>query len=528
MPDLNRIRRILAMDGLFVVVNDAFMTETAQLADVVLPAAIWGEKTGCSTNVSRVVHLSHKAVEPPGEARPDLDIFIDYARRMDFRDRDGAPLIKWCDSEGAFNGWRECTRGRPCDYTGLSYEKLTGGSGIPWPCNEQHPDGSVRVYTDLKFATHPDFCESYGDDLDAGAPYDAEKFRALGANGRAILKATNYLPPSEEPDEDYPFFLTTGRLVYHFHTRTKTGRSKVLHDAAPDDYVQIGQEDAQRLGIAEDDWVRVTSRRGVAEARSKLGDIEPGHVFIPFHFGYWDKPGRARAANELTIFAWDPISKQPHFKYAAVRVEKVEAPTTEQPEMVDLHPEQEDQASNMAGMISSVTSAVTSAAGTVAETVGLKSEPRAHLADYLGLLHESEQRLVKAFGQVKATHPDTPDIVSECTLMGSWSQDAVTALVPYIKKYGERQEGEPERLDKALLVQRSQTGFDLLRDIHDLFLLVNESLVSVTVLRQAATALRDSEFRDTLEAIRRHNERQREWLFARAKQAAPQVLIVPS
>ena len=133
---------------LFVVVQDAFLTETAQLADVVLPAAIWGEKTGTFTNVDRTVHISHKAVEPPGEARSDLDIFLDYARRMDFRDKDGAPLIKWHDPEGAFEAWKACSRGRPCDYSGLTYAKLRGGSGIQWPCNDEHPDGTERLYTD--------------------------------------------------------------------------------------------------------------------------------------------------------------------------------------------------------------------------------------------------------------------------------------------------------------------------------------------------------------------------------------------
>lgn len=115
MPDLNRIRRILAKDDLFVIVQDAFMTETAKFADVVLPAAIWGEKTGCCTNAGRTVHICHKAVDPPGEAKSDLNIFLDYSRRMDFRDKDGEPLIKWHDPESAFEAWKECTRGRPCD-----------------------------------------------------------------------------------------------------------------------------------------------------------------------------------------------------------------------------------------------------------------------------------------------------------------------------------------------------------------------------------------------------------------------------
>jgi anaerobic selenocysteine-containing dehydrogenase len=141
LPDLTRIRRILAQESLFLIVQDAFLTETAQFADVVLPAALWGEKTGCFTNADRTVHLSRKAVDPPGEARSDLDILLDYARRMDFRDKDGAPLVKWTDPEGAFDGWRACSRGRPCDYSGLTYAKLSQGSGIQWPCNEQYPGG---------------------------------------------------------------------------------------------------------------------------------------------------------------------------------------------------------------------------------------------------------------------------------------------------------------------------------------------------------------------------------------------------
>src|SRR5205823_2242926 len=116
MPELPRIRKILQKEDLFVVVQDAFMTETARYADLVLPVALWGEKTGCYTNVARTVHISHKAVEPPGEAKSDLDIFIDFAGRMDFRDQGGRPLIKWSTPEQAFEAWKACTRGRPCDY----------------------------------------------------------------------------------------------------------------------------------------------------------------------------------------------------------------------------------------------------------------------------------------------------------------------------------------------------------------------------------------------------------------------------
>jgi ferredoxin-nitrate reductase len=322
LPDISVTRKILDKEDLFVVVQDAFLTETAKRADVVLPAAIWGEKTGCYTNVDRTVHISHKAIDPPGEARSDFDIFVDYARRMGFKDKDGAPLIKWTKPEEAFEGWKECTRGRPCDYTGMSYEKLSQGRGIQWPCNEENPDGTHHLYTDAVFPTSAGYCESFGHDLETGAEITPEDYKANDPKGKAFLRASDYTPPHEEPDADYPFWLTTGRLVYHFHTRTKTGRSKELHEAAPDAFVQMAPEDAEKLGIKEGEMVQVESRRGYVEAPAKIGDIEPGLIFIPFHYGYWDDESRSRAANELTIAEWDPVSKQPHYKYAAVRVGK--------------------------------------------------------------------------------------------------------------------------------------------------------------------------------------------------------------
>jgi len=328
LPDLPRVRRILERDGLFVIAQDAIPTETTDLADVVLPAAMAYEKTGTFTNADRTVHIAHKAVNPPGEARPDLDIFLDYARRMNFRDKDGAPLVKWSDAEGAFNAWRECSRGRPCDYSGLSYAKLSEGSGIQYPCNDARPDGTARIYTDGVFNTGADDCESYGRNLDTGALVTATEYRAGDSKGRAKLLASAYEPPSEAPDEAYPFWLTTGRVVYQFHTRTKTGRSPALQAAAPDAFVEIHPEDARRLGIAEGDMVRVASRRGYVDAPGRLAGIRVGLVFIPFHYGYWDERGRRRAANELTLFAWDPVSKQPRYKYAAVSVTKTPAPAT--------------------------------------------------------------------------------------------------------------------------------------------------------------------------------------------------------
>jgi anaerobic selenocysteine-containing dehydrogenase len=324
MPELARIRRILQQPDLLVVVQDAFLTETARLADVVLPSAIWGEKTGTFTNTDRTVHISYQAVAPPGQARSDFDIFLDYARRMDFRDQDGRPLISWTTPEEAFEAWKACSKGRPCDYSGLSYQKLSGGSGVQWPCNEQYPDGAEHLYADHRFNTHADYCETYGYDLVTGAEKQPEEYQAHDPAGRAIILAADYEPPHEEPDAEYPLWLTTGRIVHHFHTRTKTGRAPALQAAAPEGFVQLAAEDAARFGIAEGDLVEVTSRRGKATEPARIGDIEPGLVFMPFHYGYWDHDEQQpRAANELTLTEWDPVSKQPHFKYAAVRIRKV-------------------------------------------------------------------------------------------------------------------------------------------------------------------------------------------------------------
>ncbi len=332
MPELGRMREILSQDRLFLVVQDAFLTETARLADVVLPAAIWGEKTGTFTNADRTVHLSDRAVDPPGDARPDMDIFLDYARRMGFSDRDGAPLVKWSTPEEAFEAWKACSKGRPCDYSGISYDLLRSRSGLRWPYPEGATEDVDDLYADLQFHTRSEDCEDYGHDLLTGASLEEKEFRAIGAEGRAILKGAEYAPAPETPDESYPFLFTTGRTLYQFHTRTKTGRTRQLQDAAPDVWVELAPEDARREGIEEGDLVEVASARGRMQGRARITGSRVGVVFAPFHYGYWDLGRLAgpdghepRAANELTVTRWDPVSKQPVFKVAAVNVTKVAA-----------------------------------------------------------------------------------------------------------------------------------------------------------------------------------------------------------
>lgn len=329
LPNLDRIRSILRREGLFVVVSDAFLNETGELADVVMPTALWGEKTGTYTNYDRTVHLSEKAVEPPGDARSDLEILVDYAHRLDLRDRDGKQLPPWDHAEPAFEAFKELTRGKLCDYTGLSYAKLRGSGGIQWPCTDASPEGTARLYVDHVFNTLPDECEDFGHDLLTGAARERKDYAALEPAGRAFLRAAESVPPAESTSDEFPLQLITGRTVYHWHTRTKTGRVAELNNAAPDVWAELAPEDASELDIGEGDPIRVESSRGAVAARARLTGGRRGVIFIPFHFGSWkddsDRDPHERAANELTIVAWDPVSKQPILKSSAVRVTRIAA-----------------------------------------------------------------------------------------------------------------------------------------------------------------------------------------------------------
>jgi anaerobic selenocysteine-containing dehydrogenase len=166
-----------------------------------------------------------------------------------------------------------------------------------------------------------------------GAPVEATEYKALNPTGRAVLKAAEYVPPHELVSEEYPFQLITGRTLYHFHTRTKTGRAPQLNAAAPEVWVEMSASDAADRAFTEGDLLEVSTPRGRVRARVRISGIRPGVLFLPFHYGYWDTAagsepttrGTGRAANELTLTDWDPVSKQPIFKTAAAAVERVSA-----------------------------------------------------------------------------------------------------------------------------------------------------------------------------------------------------------
>lgn len=310
MPDLARTRRALT-NAEFVVVQDAYETETTAFADLVLPAAQWGEKSGVMTNSERRVSMVEKVVEPPSEARADWEIFRDVAHALGFSED-----FAWTTSAEVYNEYVELTRGTVADVTGLSHDRLRRRP-VQWPVPDdlygdevpfgrfarimerdtEHP-GTPRLYTDKKFNT-PD--------------------------GRARFEPTPHEPLHEPPDGEYPLTLSNGRVKNQWHTMTRTGRSKKLMKGLQDGpFVEVHPEAAGEVGLKNGVQARISSSRGSFEARVVVTeDVEPGTVFAPFHWGdLWTGDG---SLNNTTHDAVDPISMQPELKGAAVRLDPVEA-----------------------------------------------------------------------------------------------------------------------------------------------------------------------------------------------------------
>lgn len=509
MPELHRIRSILSSHELFVIVQDAFLTETAKLADIVLPTALWGEKTGTFTNTDRTVHISHKAVDPPGEAKSDFEIFLDFAKRMDFRDKDGMPLIKFSDPEGTFNHWREFSKGLVPDYSGITYEKLSKCSGIQWPCNDQRPDGTARLYEDLIFPTAADRCETYGHDLVTGGAISGDEYKLNDPSGRARIRSCDYEPPLESTDDEYPFLLTTGRNAYQFHTRTKTARAPKLEAAAPHVVVEISRGDAERLAIEPGEELVVSSRRGTVKGPAQITDIIPGHIFIPFHYGYWDKPSHKTAANELTITYWDPVSKQPMFKLAAVQVHKASEPSGQK-------------------LLEKLAVALDHAKELVDKTMSSMHAHRAHTGDYLFLAKETCSEFEKACDIVSARYLEELDLQSGLRHMKKFANQAANLLQPALDKYGEHAGDEGKRLREALIRPMRTGSTGILHDLHDLYMMTWELHATLMILDKAAKALADQNFVDDCENASSTVKRMQMWFVTQFQHRAAQALIVPS
>ncbi len=520
LPELSRIRRILSKPGLFLVVQDAFLTETAQLADVVLPAAMWGEKTGTFTNTERTVHLAHKAVEPPGEARADFDIWVDYARRMDLRDKDGLPLVKWSTQEEAFDSWCRMSSGRPCDYSGLTYAMLTGSSGIRWPCNEQFPDGKPRLYTDGFFNTDASYTQGFGHTLLSGSEQSPEAYRKHNPAGRARIKAADYEPPAEVPGEAYPFTLTTGRVLYHWHTRTKTGRVQALQEAAPEAFVQISEQDALAAGVRPNEWVEVRTRRGRIVARAHVGNIRSRHLFVPFHYGYWDLTDREagdrqRAANEMTAPDCDPVSMQPYFKSSAAQLSRIGDKTGALP--MSYNPEVA-----RASVERSAYDAVS-----IFQSAATPKVPGLHVPVYLAVVWKGEQALAAAYVNVAQRHSDSADVKTRCEAFAARSRRYVAELEPFMVQYGSNDEGGTP-LISALFTGLRTGNLGMLMDLHDLHTLTGHLGVGFFALKQAASALKDGALQQALSARMEELSVEQGWLSREIRAVAAQALVVPA
>ncbi len=265
----------------FLVVQDGFHpTPTTEVADLVLPAAIWGEKEGTFTNSERRVSKVNRAVAAPGEAKTDFKIFLEVAKRLGCYEK---LFANWHTPKDAYDEWRLVSRGRLCDYWDITYEKLEHERGMQW--------GGARLYTDGVFQTE---------------------------DGKAKLWAIECHEMPEKPSPGFPFILNTGRTVEHWHTRTKTGRIEVLEKMSPEAWVEINPADAKKLKLAQHEAVRVLSQRGrINKVHVRItGIVQPGHVFIPFHY-------IEACANNLTVAEFDPISREPNYKQCAVRIEKI-------------------------------------------------------------------------------------------------------------------------------------------------------------------------------------------------------------
>ena len=295
MPDLERTKAALQRSPLTVYQDAYYPTETAAYAHIVLPASQWGEKTGVMTNSERRVTLCSAFRPPLGQARPDWDIFAEVGRRLGFADK-----FAFTKSAEVYAEFVQLTRGRSCDMTGLSHERLHQNGPIQWPCRdsgELKPGEPARLYGNLSFNT---------------------------ADGRARFGAYHSGGLAEPPDPNYPLILTTGRLYGHWHTQTRTGRIPKIEQMHPEPFIEIHPRDAEMLGIENDSWVEVRSRRGFSRFPAKVTKaIAPGTVFVPMHWGaLWADKAEA---NALTHPECCPDSLQPELKACAVQLVPISA-----------------------------------------------------------------------------------------------------------------------------------------------------------------------------------------------------------
>jgi len=280
-PDLHHVEKGLK-NLEFLVVQDIFLTETAEMADVVLPSTCYAERDGTQTSTERRVQMWRKAQDPPGEAKLDWVIIAEIAAAMGYKEQ-----FAWQSAEEIFTEIAALTP----SYHGMNYTRLNRPEALHWPCPAEDHPGTPILHIG-KFA-HPD--------------------------GKGVMHPIEYKAPAEVPDSEFPYILTTGRILFHWHTGSMTRRSASLDKEVPTGWIEINTDDAKELGIKDNEMIKAITRRGEVKVPAKVTkDIMKGVMFMPFHFAEC-------AANILTHNALDPIAKIPEYKVCSVKVEKMEA-----------------------------------------------------------------------------------------------------------------------------------------------------------------------------------------------------------
>jgi assimilatory nitrate reductase catalytic subunit len=289
LPDQHTVER--ALRGLdLLVVTDFFLSETAELADIVLPGTTWAEDEGTTTSLEGRVIKYNQAIAPLGESLPDWKILCELARRLG-----KAQYFPFQSPREIFDELRLCSRGAKADYWGITYEKIEEQNGVFWPCPAPEHPGTPRLYE--------------------------ERFGFPDGKGR--FHPITYLPPAEEPDEEFPLVLTTGRVIYHYLSGNQTRRVPFLLEQAPHVWVEVHEQTAGRLGVTDGGWVTVHTRRGDMTVRALVvRSIRPDTIFMPYHYGHTE------AANILTNPILEPMMKIPEYKVCAAAV----VPATQPPE----------------------------------------------------------------------------------------------------------------------------------------------------------------------------------------------------
>jgi assimilatory nitrate reductase catalytic subunit len=282
VPEADRIKeRLQSLD--LLVVSDFFLSETAALADVVLPSAQWAEEDGTTTNLEGRVLRRRRALEPPPGVRTDLEMLVALANRLG-----KGRWFPTATPAEVFDELRRATQGGIADYSGITYERIDAEDGVFWPCPERAHPGTPRLFSDRFFTP----------------------------SGRARFHAVAHQPPAEDRGAEFPLYLTTGRVLAQYQSGTQTRRVASLDARAPEPIAELHPLTARRLGVANDGFVSLTTRRGVARFKVKLTTTaREDTVFVPFHWG------GAQSINRLTHGALDPVSRMPEFKVCAVRAE---------------------------------------------------------------------------------------------------------------------------------------------------------------------------------------------------------------